>query len=161
MKRLMTLAIVTVLGLSTTFAKGVDSKHTTLKNDIVTLSYGQPVGAATSVVPEFGTPWGTGTGEIAEITLSKGCLFADKQVNPGTYSLITVPFKGEWLVFLVNPKDAKENMKDLETLRSNSVLSSNAIIKHTEQATGYNVSVKTDGILISWDKNTVFFTVKG
>ncbi|NDC42619.1 MAG: DUF2911 domain-containing protein, partial [Chitinophagia bacterium] len=137
-------------------------KHTSFKNALVSVSYGQPDKAAGKVVPAYGTPWGTGVGEIAEVTLPNGCLFAGKQVNAGTYSLVTVPFKGEWLIFLVNPADVKGVANiDLESIRQKNVVSSNAIIKHNNTDAGnFNLQLKEEGIEITWETNVINIPVK-
>tara|TARA_R110002126_G_scaffold152203_4_gene299303 strand:+ start:1586 stop:2128 length:543 start_codon:yes stop_codon:yes gene_type:complete len=49
--------------------------------------------------------WRTGANEAAEITFYKEVTFGDKKVQPGTYTLFTIPTNGDWTVILSNQKN--------------------------------------------------------
>ena len=47
----------------------------------------------------------TGANEAAEITFYKKVTFGGKEVNPGTYTLFTIPTDEDWIVILNNQKN--------------------------------------------------------
>ena len=49
-----------------------------------------------------GKVWRTGANEAAEITFYKGATIGGKQIEPGTYSLFTIPGEDKWTVILNN-----------------------------------------------------------
>src|SRR5690606_15950790 len=51
----------------------------------------------------YGKVWRTGANEATEITFKKDVTFAGVAVKAGTYSLFTIPEKGEWTIIL-NPE---------------------------------------------------------
>ncbi len=52
-----------------------------------------------SLVP-FGEVWRTGANEATEITLTGGINFGDQELEPGTYSLFTIPGQNNWTIIL-------------------------------------------------------------
>lgn len=159
MKRITAFAAIMFTVLSVSFAKDKSNKHVELKGDFITVTYGQPAKGATNLFTE-GKPWGTGVDEVATVKLDKGCLFADRQVTAGTYALVTVPFKGEWLVFLVTPEAASDISKlEVDELRLNHILASHAIINNTTTDAGaFKMELVKNNIVISWDKKNIVLT---
>ena len=160
MKRITALALVMFIAIGFASAKDNGAKHTELKGDFFTISYGQPARDAGSVFTE-GKPWGTGINEVAQVKLERGCMFAGRQVNPGTYALVTVPFKGEWLIFLVTPEAGKTvSTMELDYLRMNNILSGNAIISdNSKDAGAFKMEVKNGkDIVMTWEKKKVEFS---
>ncbi len=49
-----------------------------------------------------GKVWRTGANEAAEITFYKGATIGGQKIEPGTYSLFTIPGEGKWTVILNN-----------------------------------------------------------
>ena len=49
-----------------------------------------------------GKVWRTGANEAAEITFYKGATIGGQKIEPGTYSLFTIPGDGKWTVILNN-----------------------------------------------------------
>ncbi|MCH2490680.1 MAG: DUF2911 domain-containing protein [Flavobacteriales bacterium] len=44
--------------------------------------------------------WRTGANEATELTLYKPMLFGDTKLDPGTYTLYTIPKKDEWVIII-------------------------------------------------------------
>jgi hypothetical protein len=159
MKRISALALVMFIAIGFAFAKDRGPKHVELKGDFFTISYGMPAADASGVFTE-GKPWGTGVGEVAKVKLDAGCMFAGRQVNPGTYALVTVPFRGEWLIFLCDV-DAAATPSELtvDYLKTTHKLSSSAeITESAKDAGAFKMEVK-DGktIVMSWGKKKIEF----
>jgi hypothetical protein len=158
MKQVTTLALIMLFAFGSSYAR--TSKHVTVKGDNVTVTYGQPSKAQGNVVPENDKAWRTGVDEPTIVTLPKGCMFAGRQVNPGTYSLITVPYKGEWLIFLSTDLSIAEGF-DINTVRAANVLYSNEMIGSSVKGVEtYTIEAVKDGLLISWDHSNIMIPVQ-
>ena len=48
----------------------------------------------------FGKIWRTGANKATKITFENDCIFGGKEVPKGSYSLFTIPGKGEWQILL-------------------------------------------------------------
>jgi hypothetical protein len=48
----------------------------------------------------YGKVWRTGANEATEISVSKPVLFGGKPLQPGTYTLFTIPQKDNWTIIL-------------------------------------------------------------
>lgn len=157
MKQITSLALVMFLAIGSAFAKN-KSTHMTVKAENVSVTYGQPKKGG-NVIPSFGTAWHTGVDEATLVTLPKGCMFAGRQVNPGTYSLITVPYKGEWIIYLVNDKSS--GSIDLEKVKGNNMVYSNAVIQKSDKAVdNFTIDANSEGLVISWDNNMLKIPVQ-
>ncbi len=68
----------------------------------VRVIYGRPQlkGRSVSELAKAGEVWRTGANEAAEITFYKDANFGGTDVPAGTYSLFTIPARGEWTVIL-------------------------------------------------------------
>lgn len=158
MKQITSLALIMFLAIGSAFAKN-KSTHTTVKGENVSVTYGQPTKKTGNVIPAFGTAWHTGVDEATLVTLPKGCMFAGRQVNPGTYSLITVPYKGEWIIYLVNDKSS--GAIDLDKVKTNNMVYSNAVIKRSDKtAEVFTINADAEGLEISWDNNLLKIPVQ-
>ncbi len=155
MKRITSLALILLVTFSAAFAKDPASKHVALKGDYISVTYGQPAKGSGSVVPSVGQAWRTGVNEPTLVTLTKGCMFAGRQVNPGTYSLITVPYKGEWQILLNRDISMSETF-DYEKIKNQNCLDGAALVTTSDKkVSNFTIDLNSDGILLSWDKNNV------
>ena len=110
MKKLLTLALLILLGTTSIFAQhmGKDNKdrkspHETVTGPHVKVTYGRPYKKGRDIfggLEAYGKVWRTGADEATEITFDKDVLFAGKKVPAGTYTLFTIPGKEEWTVIL-------------------------------------------------------------
>ncbi|MDX1462018.1 MAG: DUF2911 domain-containing protein [Marinirhabdus sp.] len=71
-------------------------------NKLVKIAYSRPQlkGRPLSKLAPAGEVWRTGANEAAEITFYVPMKVGDKVVQPGSYSLFTIPGKKEWTVIL-------------------------------------------------------------
>ena len=161
MKQITSLALIMLFAFGSSFAKDRMSKHVTVKGDNVTVTYGQPSKKQGNVVPESGKPWVTSVDEPAIVTLPKGCMFAGRQINPGTYSLVTIPYKGEWIIYLLNDLNPSADKLTIEKLRAENMLYGNEMIGHADKAVdAFTIEAVKDGLLISWDKSNIMIPVQ-
>ena len=149
-----------LLAFGGAYAKGRLSTHTTVKGENVTVTYGQPSKDDGNVIPAIGTAWHSGIDEPTIVTLPKGCMFAGRQVNPGTYSLITVPYKGEWVIYLIGDLKS-DGAVDLEKIKSSNILCGNAVIRHSDKSNEkYTIEAISEGLMISWGNNNITIPVQ-
>ena len=69
----------------------------------VKIVYGQPYKRGRDIfggLEPYGEVWRTGANEATEITTTSEILFAGKQLDPGTYTLFTIPERKEWTIIL-------------------------------------------------------------
>ena len=163
MKQISTLALMMLFAFTGAFAKDRVSKHSTVKGDIVSVTYGQPSKNGREIfgglVP-FGQVWRTGADEATEITFTKGCMFAGRQVNPGTYTLFTIPGKDEWTIIL-NSELGQWGSFKYDEVKNKNVLNGTVAVGHLDKSVEtFTIEVVKDGILMSWDKTSVFVEVK-
>ena len=161
MKQITSLAFIMLFVFGTAFAKDRTSKHVTVKGDNFELTYGQPSKKQGNVVPEHGTPWVTSVDEPLSITLKKGCMFAGRQVNPGTYTLVTIPYSGEWIIYLINDANPTADRITIEKLRAENMLYSDAFINTTDKTVeNYTIDAVKDGMQISWGNKNIVISIK-
>lgn len=165
MKQTITLAILMLLTFTSVFAKDRTSKHTTVKNDWMSVTYGQPmkkgrvIFSETGLVP-FGQIWRTGADEATEVTLTKDCMFAGHQLKAGTYTLITKPGKAEWTVIL-NSKLGQWGAYDYEKNIATNVIEGTAAVKQLDKVVEtFTITLEKDAIVLSWDQTSVIIPVK-
>ncbi len=159
MKQFSALLLVMVLAISSAFAKDRASAHTTVKGDFISVTYGQPKMKGRAIfgglVP-YGQVWRTGADEATEITITKGCMFGGKQVSPGTYTLFTIPEKGEWTIIL------NTELKQWGAFGYDAIKNKNVLVAKVPSTTlttpveTFTIDVKDNGIILSWDKTSVF-----
>ena len=163
MKYISSLLLVMVLAIGGAFAKDRVSPHTTVKGDFVTVTYGQPSMKGRTIfgglVP-YGQVWRTGADEATEITITKGCMFGGKQVGPGTYTLFTIPEKGEWTIIL-NTELKQWGAFSYDQIKNKNVLVAKVpSTKLTTAVETFTIDVKDNGITLSWDKTSVFISTQ-
>jgi hypothetical protein len=68
----------------------------------ISIEYGRPSlkGRAEAELMPAGTEWRTGADEATTITLDTGIMFSTLHVNPGTYTLYTVPGPRNWQLII-------------------------------------------------------------
>ncbi len=157
MKRITSLALVMLMAFGGAYAKDRTSKHTMVKNDLITVSYGKVTKKDAVTIPAS-VAWRTGVDEPTLITLTKGCMFGGRQVSPGTYSLITVANSGQWEILLNT--DLSNGTFDYQAIKDKTVLQTTAPVQHTATSVdGFSIDLDNDGIVITWDNNKVAFPV--
>lgn len=162
MKQIISLAIIMLMSFSSVFAKDKEraSKHTTVKNNLVSVTYGQPMKKGRVIFGEGGLVpydqiWRTGADEATEITFAKNCKFGDLQVKAGTYTLFTKPYKGEWLIIL-NKKLGQWGAYDYEKNKDQNVGQTSALIETLKAPVEtFTIATEKDGVRFSWDMTSV------
>lgn len=164
MKQITSLAFLMVFALTTVFAKDKDrvSKHTTVKGDYISVTYGQPSKKGRDIfgglVP-FGQIWRTGADEATEVTLTRGCMFAGRQVMPGTYTLYTIPNTKEWTIIL-NSELKQWGAYNYDKIKDKNVVDGTAEVTTLKKSVEtFTIDIVAEGIKMSWDKTSVLIPV--
>lgn len=116
MKKLLTIAFIAIALAFSTEANaqkfsGLDKSPVDIAtfpssykvaDKAVRVIYGRPQlkGRSVSELAKAGDVWRTGANEAAEITFYMDANFGGTDVPAGTYSLFTIPARGEWTVIL-------------------------------------------------------------
>lgn len=165
MKQIFAIAFIMLFTITGSFAKNRVSKHTTVKNDLISITYGQPskkgrvIFSKDGLVP-YGQVWRAGADEATEITVKKDVTFGGKQLKAGTYTLFTVPYKGEWKIIL-NSKLGQWGSFEYEAVKSQNVLETFSAIKTTNKPVEtFTITLQKDGFLMEWDQVAVPVAVK-
>lgn len=169
MKHIITVALIVLTCITSTVWAQKDKKrassHETVKNEMMSITYGRPakkgrvIFGDNALVP-YGKVWRTGADEATEITLNKPCMFGDKKVEAGTYTLFTIPGKSEWTVIL-NKKLGQWGAFGYEQVKDQNVLETT--VKAEQQGTVtevFTIEPKKEGIRMSWDNTTIFIPVR-
>lgn len=161
----MTIALIMVTAISSVFGKDKEraSKHTTVSSGNISITYGQPMKKGREIfgalVP-YGQVWRTGADEATEITFKKDCMFADKPVKAGTYSLFTIPGKKEWGVIL-NSELKQWGAYGYDKAKDKDVLKATVPAGETDHMVEtFTISIKEEGVLLEWDKTFVLIPVR-
>ncbi len=163
MKKLSALVVLMLVAAATVFGqKDKDKPRESPKMEAngpnVHVTYGQPSKKGREIfgglVP-YGQVWRTGANEATEITFDKDGMFGGKPVKKGTYSLFTIPNKGEWEIIL-NSELKQWGAFGYDKIKSKDVLH----VKVPAQATNkvvekFTISVMSDGLMMEWDKTRV------
>lgn len=75
------------------------------ENTYVKVVYGQPYRKGRTIFGEwepYGEVWRTGANEATEITITDPILMNMQVIDPGTYSLFTIPNEKNWTIILNN-----------------------------------------------------------
>lgn len=168
-----TLAVVGVMALLATLAPGLaqergDDAERKSKNGLtsgtidgveVSITYGRPRVRGRTIWGElvpFGEVWRTGADEATTITFFQDVLIEGEVLAAGTYGLFTVPTPGSWTVIfnrVANQWGAYEYDASQDALR---VEVHPASSEPVEEMT---FSITGDGVVLSWAKLCVQFTV--
>ena len=170
MKQTISLALVMLLAIGGAFAKDKEraSKHTTVKGNDISITYGQPnkkgrliFGDKTeSALVPYGEVWRLGADEATEITLSRDCLFADHQLKAGTYTMFVIPNRSEWTVIL-NSELKQWGAFGYDKIKDKNVLTASvAATQQDKPVETFTISIKQGGFKMEWDKVSVFVPVK-
>lgn len=110
----------------------------------------------------FGKVWRTGANEASEITFYDDVTFNGKEVKAGTYTLFTIPNKGEWTIILnsdLNVWGAYKYDESKDVLRTKAKTNSTAA-----PVENFSISFRpTDGganLLMGWDDTYVELPIK-
>ena len=74
---------------------------------VVKIAYSRPQlkGRALETLAPKDKVWRTGANEATEITFYKDVIFGNKLIEPGTYTLFTIPGDKEWIIILSTAKN--------------------------------------------------------
>lgn len=165
MKQAIALAFIMLMTITGVMAKERASKHTTVKNGLMSVTYGQPskkgrvIFADKGLVP-YGEVWRTGADEATEITVNKGSMFAGRQLKEGTYTLFTIPGKDKWTIIL-NSKLGQWGAYDYEKYKEQNVIEGEATVEHLDKPVEtFTIELLQDGMRMSWDQTSVFIPVQ-
>ena len=169
MKQLLSITLFLFLSASSLLAQqGMNtqrqhnSAHTTVKNDKLKITYGQPSKNGKEI---FGSEipyrkiWQAGDDEATQITFSKDCLINGfKEVKAGTYTLFVIPdAKTEWTLVL-NTQLNQWGTADYDKSRDKNayyVSTGTKQLDHTVETLTYRIT--DEGFFIEWDQTGVFF----
>ena len=163
MKQLSIFVLMMVIAVGSAFSKDRASAHTTVKGRDVSVTYGQPKMKGRTIfgglVP-YGQVWRTGADEATEITLTKGGMFAGRQLDPGTYTLYTIPEKGEWTIIL-NSELKQWGAFNYDKIKEKNVLETRVAATTLDKPVEtFTIDIKDNGITLSWEKTSVFLEVR-
>lgn len=76
----------------------------------ISIEYGRPSlkGRPESQLMPAGKPWRTGADEATLLTTDRALTFGSLKLEPGTYTINTVPGEGEWTLLIGNPAPPTE-----------------------------------------------------
>ena len=170
MKHISAIVFMLFIALSGVSAKDRASKHTTVKGDFISVTYGQPAKKGRTIFGDM-TPavsplvpnnivWRTGADEATEITFKKDCMFAGQKVKAGTYTLYTIPHSKEWEIIL-NSKLGQWGAFDYDKLKDMEVLNAKVPVKSIDHVVEvFTITVENTGVKLEWDKTSVFIAAK-
>jgi hypothetical protein len=76
----------------------------------ISIEYGRPVlkGRAEAELMPAGKPWRTGADEATLLTTDRPLTFGSLKLQPGTYTINTIPGEGEWTLLVGRPAEPTE-----------------------------------------------------
>lgn len=114
-----------------------------------------------SALIPYGKVWRTGANEATLIKIEKSIIFAGKSVEPGTYSLWTIPGQSDWKVILnretgqwgTDYNDGQDFLKGEVPIR---------ISKKVEESFRIYFEEKPDGVnmILSWDQTEAIVPIQ-
>ena len=159
----LSILSVTLCITFASFGKDRASKHTTVKGDLVSITYGQPSMKGRTIFGElvpYGEVWRTGADEATEITFSSDCIFAGKQCKAGTYTLFTIPGKNKWDVIL-NAELKQWGAFNYDKIKNKNVLDVQLDITPLSNAVEtFTIDVAKENITMKWEKTSIVIPVK-
>lgn len=168
MTRLSALLFILFFSATSLLAQGTandkrKSPHDTLTASNIKVTYGRPYKKGRSIfggLESYGKVWRTGADEATELTLTKDATVAGKQVKAGTYSLFTIPGQEEWTLIL-NSKLGQWGAYEYDKVKDKDVLKAKVKATHLNKAVEqFTIKTKTDGLLLEWDRSSVFVPIK-
>jgi Protein of unknown function (DUF2911) len=166
MKQTLSFALIMLFAVSSVFAKGPEeraSKHTTVKDANMSITYGQPSKKGRQIfgalVP-YDQVWRTGADEATEITFNKDCTINDHLVKAGTYTLFTIPRSSEWTLIL-NTELKQWGAFGYDKIKSKNVLEVTIAANHANKVVEtFTMTPKPEGVLLEWDNTIVLIPIK-
>lgn len=139
------------------------SPRETVSSADVSVSYGRPSKKGRVIFGElekFGKVWRTGANEGTEITFKKDGMFGGKAVKAGTYTLFTVPEKGEWTVIL-NSELKQWGAYNYDKIKDKNVLEVKVPAQTTADVTEQlTITLSSSSMTIAWDQTKVEVPLK-
>jgi hypothetical protein len=166
MKKLLAVVILVMVAATTLFAQDPEmrkSPHETVSGKYIKVTYGRPYKKGRDIfggLEPYGKVWRTGADEATELTLEKDATFAGKKVKAGTYTLFTIPSKTEWTIIL-NSKTGQWGAFEYNQWKDRDLVQEHVPVKKLDKAVEqFTITPKPDGLLMEWDKTSVFVPVK-
>jgi len=173
MKKLLSIAFMLMFAATNLFAQGKmhqpkpnserKSPHETITGNHMKITYGRPYKKGRDIfgaLEAYGKVWRAGADEATEITVDKDCTFGGKSLKAGTYVLFATPNKTEWTIIL-NSKLGQWGAFDYDKNKDKDVLQVNVPAGSTKNVVEqWTITIKKDGLLMEWDKTSVFVPVK-
>jgi len=173
MKKLFPVMMLLVLAATSVFAQGMKhqpkpnserkSPHDTVTANHIKITYGRPFKKGRDIFGDlepYGKVWRAGADEATEITLDRACTFGDKKLAAGTYTLFATPNKTEWTIIL-NGKLGQWGAFQYDKNKDQDVLQTTVPVKNLDAPVDeLTMTVNKKGLLIGWDKTSVFVPIK-
>jgi hypothetical protein len=105
----------------------------------------------------YGKIWRTGANEATEITFYEDVLFNNEKVKAGTYTLYTIPNKGNWIIIinkLINTWGAYSYNDSLDILRT-TVEARNTTATLEDFSVTFKPTKYGSNLLMGWDDTFV------
>ncbi|HET7585007.1 MAG TPA: DUF2911 domain-containing protein [Gemmatimonadaceae bacterium] len=149
-------------------ASPLDSASVSLSGGVVKLCYGRPQARGRQVMGElvpFGQPWRLGANEATTIYVPAPARIAGVAVQPGWYSIYTVPGQTEWRI-VVNRSAQRWGIPIDSTVQRADVGSGTARVQQTqspvEQLTARldKTGANTANLVFEWERTRVQIPVE-
>ena len=109
---------------------------------------------------KWGEVWRLGADEATEITFDKDCMFGGKHIAAGTYTMFAKLDKKDWTIIL-NSKIGQWGAFSYEKVKDQDVLQTTVPVNHIDNVVEqFTISIKPKGLLMEWDKTSVFVPMK-
>lgn len=139
---------------------GRDTARARIGGASITINYGQPSARGRSVfggVVPFGAPWRTGANDATHLTVDSAVRIGDVRVEPGTYSLYTIPGRTSWQLGINRDASMTAAMTpDAAKDVGRATMSVRALPQHVERLT-----IVIDGAVlrIRWENTEAFVPI--
>ena len=130
-------------------------------NKIVKITYSRPQlkGRSLEQLTPKDEVWRTGANEATEITFYKDVIFGGKLVEPGTYTLFTIPGEKEWTIILNKAQNvwgAYSYKEDEDVVRVKGMVS-----KNSESVEAFSMMFDENmNLKMGWGNTVVTVTLK-
>jgi hypothetical protein len=167
MKKFLFLIVAALAIQGTTMAQGTERKrasaHETVKNDMVSVTYGRPMKKGRVVfgqLEKYGSVWRIGADEATEITFKKDGTFGGQPVKAGTYTMFAIISESEWEMIL-NPELKQWGAYGYQKIKDKNVLSVKVPTqKAPSEVEQLTIATGDSGLSISWDNTMVMVPYK-
>lgn len=132
---------------------------------VIKVIYGRPQKKGRTMLGEveaYGKVWRTGANETTEIKFFKDITLGGKQIAAGTYSLYTIPEKGEWTIILNSKLDTwgayeYEESKDVVRIKVSAEKSETEVEAFT---IAFDGGKGTATMMLAWENTLVKIPIK-